>query len=93
MVERICPFMTRPKAPTVQDRGQGKHIMEAARIFCPQSEDCYLWDGDCGLKVRRDDRHKEMWEKMKKWCRDDKDYAWIRVYMDRIEAEMGGKNA
>lgn len=90
MKKRKCPFQSYLVTTTID----GKHKNEIRKGNCPQTDLCQGWDftaGDCGLKVARGDRYKEMWEALKKrWgtvlCTP---CSFMRDEMDKIEAEMG----
>lgn len=89
MAERICPMMTGPDKLVRCHDG----CPDQSHYTFPAGLKCQLWEnGDCGLKVPRGDRWKEMWEKLRALL-DGADLAGRNTFilreMDKIEAEMG----
>lgn len=84
MAEKICPMMTVDSTLWFCLDGHPRYETDA-----PCEQECRLWEnGDCGLKVARGDRYKEMWRAFRSMCIRDDLPAMLRA-MDKIEAEMG----
>lgn len=92
MAEKICPHMTGAHFGIVFcNDGTPRPIEVPADEAGIWTRECQLWENeDCGLKVRRGDRYKLMWEALRGYLPIG---SVATKRMDRLEAEMGGKDA